>query len=498
MEYSVKSGSPEKQRTSCIVIGIFENRRLSTAAKSVDKASDGYISSLLRRGDFEGKAGESLMLFQVPDLLCDRVLLVGCGKERDFDVPTFDKVNLTAAEQVNKSGATDAVSYLTELAIKKHDAEWKIRRAILVTEESLYTFHQLKSKKPDTKRPLKRLILSVTSRRDLPKGEEAVRQGTSITTGIRLTKDLANLPGNICKPEYLAEQARVLEKTYRKLKVEVLDENDMEKKGMGALLAVGRGSVNPPRLITMAYQGGSKKQKPITLVGKGITFDSGGISLKPGEMMDEMKYDMGGAAAVLGVIKACAEMQIPLNVTGVIASAENMPDGNATRPGDIVTTLSGQTVEILNTDAEGRLVLCDALTYVEGYDPEVVIDLATLTGACIIALGHQASALMSNHSPLANDLISAGKNSYDRVWELPIWDEYQQQLDSNFADIANIGGRPAGSITAACFLARFTKKYRWAHLDIAGTAWKSGKEKGATGRPVPMLMQYLLSRAAEK
>jgi leucyl aminopeptidase len=320
----------------------------------------------------------------------------------------------------------------------------------------------------------------------------------AIASGMRLTKDLANLPGNICKPEYLAEQARFLKKAYPDLKVSILDEKEMEELGMGALLAVGRGSVNPPRLIVMEYRGTDKKQQPVVLVGKGITFDTGGISLKPGEAMDEMKYDMGGAASVFGALKACSEMQLPLNVVGVIASAENMPDGNATRPGDIVTTMSGQTVEILNTDAEGRLVLCDALTYVKKFDPEVVIDIATLTGACIIALGSHASGMLSNHSPLANDLISAGKASFDRIWELPLWDDYQEQLDSNFADFANIGGRPAGTITAACFLARFTQKYHWAHLDIAGTAWKSGKEKGATGRPVPLLMQYLMDRAEEQ
>jgi len=498
MEYSVKSGSPEKQRTSCVVIGIFHNRRLSTAAKAVDKASDGYISNLMRRGDFEADTGDTLMLFQVANMLCDRVLLVGCGKEREFDARAFDKVMRAASEQLNKSGATEAVTYITELALKGHDTDWKIRRAIIDTEESVYSFNQLKSKKSDQRRPLKRLILSVATRRDLPLGEESVRQGMAIASGMRLTKDLANLPGNICKPEYLAEQARVLKKSYPDLKISILDEQEMEELGMGALLAVGRGSVSPPRLIVMEYRGADKKQKPVVLVGKGITFDTGGISLKPGEAMDEMKYDMGGAASVFGAIKACSEMQLPMNVVAVIASAENMPDGNASRPGDIVTTMSGQTVEILNTDAEGRLVLCDALTYVKKFDPEVVIDIATLTGACIIALGSHASGMLSNHSPLANDLISAGKASFDRIWELPLWDDYQEQLDSNFADFANIGGRPAGTITAACFLARFTQKYHWAHLDIAGTAWKSGKEKGATGRPVPLLMQYLMDRAAEQ
>jgi leucyl aminopeptidase len=498
MEYSIKSGSPEKQRASCIVVGIFSNKRLSTAAKAIDKASDGYISNLMRRGDFNADLGENLMLFGVPNLISDRILLVGCGKERDFDANAFDKVIRQSTTTLQQSGATEVVTYLTELALKKYEVDWKIRRAILITETALYNFHKLKSKKKDTRRPLKRLILSVPTRRDLAIGEQAIREGMAIADGVRLTKDLANLPGNICKPEYLAEQARVLEKTYDQIKTTVLNEKDMDKLGMGAFLAVGRGSVNPPRLITMEYSGGGKKEKPIVLVGKGITFDSGGISIKPSAGMDEMKYDMGGAATVFGVIRACREMQLPINVVGVVAAAENMPDGNASRPGDVVTTMSGQTVEILNTDAEGRLVLCDTLTYADKFNPDVVIDMATLTGACIVALGHHASGLMSNHSPLAHDLLNAGKASFDRAWELPLWDDYQEQLDSNFADIANIGGRSAGTITAGCFLSRFTKKYRWAHLDIAGTAWVSGKEKGATGRPVPLIMQYLLEKAAVK
>jgi leucyl aminopeptidase len=263
---------------------------------------------------------------------------------------------------------------------------------------------------------------------------------------------------------------------------------------MGALLSVARGSRQPAKLIVMEYRGGAKNQKPIVLVGKGVTFDSGGISLKPGEAMDEMKYDMCGAASVIGTMSACAELQLGLNMVGIVPATENLPDGQATKPGDIVTSMSGQTIEILNTDAEGRLILCDALTYAGQFDPDVVIDVATLTGACIIALGHHPAGLLGNHNPLINDLLNAGKTSGDRCWELPLWDDYQEQLDSNFADMANIGGREAGTITAACFLSRFTRDYDWAHLDIAGVAWKSGKEKGATGRPVPLLTRYLLDR----
>jgi leucyl aminopeptidase len=314
---------------------------------------------------------------------------------------------------------------------------------------------------------------------------------------VSLARDLGNLPANVCTPSYLADQARELAKRYR-MKVTVLEREDMEKLGMGALLSVARGSVQPPKLIVLEHRGGPRVQKPVALVGKGVTFDTGGISLKPSAEMDEMKFDMCGAASVLGTLKAAAEMKLPLNVVGVIPTTENMPGGRATKPGDIVTTLSGQTVEVLNTDAEGRLILCDALTYAERYDPAAVVDIATLTGACVIALGHVASGLFANEEGLARELLTAGETAYDRAWHMPLWDDYQEQLKSNFADFANIGGRPAGSVTAACFLSRFTRKFKWAHLDIAGTAWKSGREKGATGRPVPLLTQFLVNRAQRR
>ena len=324
----------------------------------------------------------------------------------------------------------------------------------------------------------------------------AVAQAAAIATGMKLTRDLANTPGNVCNPEYLAEQARQLAASFDRLQTTVLNEKDMEELGMGALLAVARGSANPPRLIVMEYTGpGAEGREPDVLVGKGITFDSGGISLKPGEAMDEMKYDMGGAASVFGTLRALAEMDAPVHVIGIIAAAENMPDGNATRPGDIVRTLSGQTVEILNTDAEGRLVLCDALTYAQRYNPRSIVDIATLTGACIIALGHVATGLLANDDGLAAELLEASREAADKAWQLPLWDDYQEQLKSPFADMANIGGRPAGTITAACFLSRFVRDQKWAHLDIAGTAWRSGKDKGATGRPVPLLTRFLLARA---
>jgi len=430
----------------------------------------------------------------VPNTLCDRVLLIGCGKEKSFDIKPFHQANSIVAKFLDERGATEVFSCITELNVKNRDAAWKVQHAVQATEDALYRFDQLKSKKESTRRPLRRIIFSLPSRRELPDGEQAVRQGMALASGTTLAKDLANLPGNICTPTYLAEQAKSLQKTYRKFEVTVLEQQDMEKLGMGSLLSVARGSRQPAKLIVMEHKGGPADQKPIVFVGKGVTFDSGGISLKPGAAMDEMKFDMCGAASVIGSLSACAELQLPINVIGIVPATENLPDGQATKPGDIVTSMSGITIEILNTDAEGRLILCDALTYAAKYDPEVVIDVATLTGACVVALGAHPAGLLGNHNPLVNDLITAGKTSGDRCWELPLWDDYQEQLDSNFADVANIGGKEAGTITAACFLSRFTKKYRWAHLDIAGVAWKSGKEKGATGRPVPLLMQYVFDR----
>ncbi|GBE11422.1 cytosol aminopeptidase [bacterium BMS3Bbin12] len=496
MDFSVKSGNPEKQRTACVVVGVFERRRLSAAAGQLDQASGGRLSNLLRRGDLEGRSGQTLLVHNLADTLCDRVLLVGCGREREFDERRYRKAVGRAVRALNETGAMEAVCYLTELTVKgrERDTYWRVRQAVETAEDTLYRFDRLKSEKSTERRPLRRLVFGVPSRRELAVGERAAREGAAIAAGAHLARDLGNLPANICTPAYLADEARTLAKSSRRMKVEVLERADMEKLGMGALLAVARGSRQPPKLVVLQYSGGTRGAKPVVLVGKGITFDSGGISIKPSAAMDEMKFDMCGAAGVLGALKVCVDLQLPLNVVGVIVASENLPDGDASKPGDVVTSLSGQTIEILNTDAEGRLVLCDALTYCERFGPEAVVDLATLTGACVVALGKHASGLLGNHAPLAHDLLNAGRYSGDRTWELPLWDEYQDQLKSNFADMANVGGRDAGTITAACFLSRFTKKYHWAHLDIAGVAWKSGKRKGATGRPVPLLAQYLLDR----
>lgn len=499
MEFTIKSGNPEKQRSACIVVGVFEPRRLSSAGRIIDQASDKFISNLVRRGDIEGKLGQTLLLHNVPGTLADRVLLVGCGKERELGDTQYRKIISTMAHSLNDTGSMEAVCYLPELNVKGRDVRWKVQQAVMAVRDSLYRFEQLKSKKEGARRPLRKVVLGVPTRRDLTAGEEAVEVGQAVADGVQCAKELANLPANICNPTYLAEQAIELGKQYKNINIEVLEEADMEKLGMGALLSVAQGSAQPAKLIVMEYHQGKQDDKPVALVGKGVTFDTGGISIKPSAAMDEMKYDMCGAASVYGALTAVAELNLPMNLIGIIPATENMPSDKATRPGDIYTSMSGQTIEILNTDAEGRLILCDALTYCEQYEPDVVVDIATLTGACIVALGKQASALMGNHQALANDLLTAGRTVGDQAWQLPMWDEYQQALDSSFADMANVGGgREAGSITAACFLSRYTKKYHWAHLDIAGTAWLTGKDKGATGRPVPLLVQYLLDRLHHK
>ncbi|MDP5136725.1 leucyl aminopeptidase [Rheinheimera baltica] len=499
MEFSVKSGSPEKQRSACIVVGVYEPRRLSAVAEQLDKISDGYISNLLRRGDLEGKPGQMLLLHHVPNVLSERVLLVGCGKERELDERQYRQIIAKTISTLNETGSMEAVCFLSELHVKGRDTYWKVRHAVETTQDCLYVFDRLKSKKDETRRPLRKIVFNVPTRRDLTIGEKAVEHGLAIAAGIKQCKDVGNMPPNICTPQYLADQAQLLAESSAKISVDVLGAEELAAHGMNSYLAVGRGSVNGPRMSVIKYNGAENDSAPVVLVGKGLTFDSGGISLKPGDGMDEMKYDMCGAASVLGTMHAVLNLNLPINIVAVLAAAENMPDANAYRPGDILTTMSGQTVEVLNTDAEGRLVLCDALTYVERFDPELVIDVATLTGACVIALGKHASGLLSNHNPLAHEILNASEQSGDRAWRLPLWDDYQDQLESPFADFSNLGGRAAGTITAACFLSRFTRKYNWAHLDIAGTAWRSGgKDKGSTGRPVSLLTQFLINRVGQQ
>jgi leucyl aminopeptidase len=495
MEFSIKSGSPEKQRSGCVVVGVYEGRKLSASAQGIDAASGQYLSEVLRRGDLEGSLGKTLLLHNVPKIPADRVLLVGLGREREFNESAYRNAVSAAGKALKGTGASDATVCLTDLPLKRHDTGWKVEHAVLGLVEASYRFDRMKSKPPGAKKTLRKVTLHVARRSEIAAGEIAIDRGTAIAEGIAFAKDLGNMPGNHCTPAYLAEQAVELGKRHG-IKVDVLEQKEIEKLGMDCFLAVARGSRQPPKFIVMEYNGGRRDQAPIALVGKGITFDTGGISIKPAAEMDEMKYDMCGAATVLGAMKAAALMKLPLNLVAAIPATENMPGGNAIKPGDIVTTMSGQTVEILNTDAEGRLVLCDALTYVEKFKPAAVVDVATLTGAMVIALGHVATGLFSNSDSLARELIQAGEAGWDRAWHLPLWDEYQEALKSNFADFPNIGSRAGGSITAACFLSRFTKSYPWAHLDIAGTAWKSGADKGATGRPVALLAHFLVRRAA--
>ena len=492
MEFSIKQGSPEKLSSGCVIVGVFEDGKLSEAAKQLSQATGRTLSDLAAAGDLTGKTGNSVLLSKVAGVAAERVLLLGLGKAGELTAKTALDALRVAMRAVQSTASREAALYCADWEVAGRDAAWLVTQAVLIAAEASYRSDGLKSKPADAQ-TWAQLTLATLSKPG-SKLETALTQAVATAEGVSLAKTLGNLPGNICTPTYLAEQAQALAKTH-KLKVRVLEEADMEKLGMGSLLSVTRGSAQPAKLITLEYHGGDKKQKPIVLVGKGITFDSGGISLKPGAEMDEMKYDMCGAASVLGTLQAVAAMQLPLNVVGVIPSCENLPSGTATKPGDIVTSLSGQTIEILNTDAEGRLILCDALTYAAKFKPDTVIDIATLTGACVIALGHVVSGLLSNQDGLAHELEAAGEQSYDRAWRLPLLDDYQTQLDSNFADMQNIGGRAGGTITAACFLSRFTKDYRWAHLDIAGTAWKSGKDKGATGRPVPLLTRYLINCA---
>jgi leucyl aminopeptidase len=362
--------------------------------------------------------------------------------------------------------------------------------------ETVYRFDQMKSEPAEVRRPLRKLTLSVPQRSDLAAGEKAAARGLAISHGVELTRDLGNLPPNVCTPTYLGEAARKLGEEFPDVKVQVLERPQIEELGMGSFLSVTQGSEQPPRFIVLEYRNAPKKAKPVVLVGKGITFDTGGISIKPAADMDQMKFDMAGAASVLGTFRAVAELKAAVNLVGLIPTCENMPSGRAVKPGDIVRTMSGQTVEILNTDAEGRLILCDALTYAERYEPEAVVDIATLTGAMVIALGHAAAGVFSNNDALSRALVAAGDEAYDRAWPLPLWDDYHEGLESNFADFANVAGRAGGSIVAACFLSKFARKYDWAHIDIAGVAWRDGKEKGATGRPVPLLVAWLLTEEA--
>jgi leucyl aminopeptidase len=504
MDFSIKTNDAKTSiaslKAGCIAVGIYENKKLSPQAHALDKS--GEITAALKSGDISGKPGSTLLLRKVAGVAAERVLLIGLGTDGELSDKVMSMAALCVARALSTLGGNDALLALPFDALAKQtperDLAWAIRNSILVLRENSYRSDTLKSKKETTLSGVKKVAFLVATTQAAV-AKEAVAQGLALANGIDLTKELGNLPGNVCTPTYLANTAKKLAKEF-KLTVEVLDRKQLEALKMGSFLSVARGGGEAPKFIIIKHLGGKAKDAPTVLVGKGITFDTGGISLKGGSGMDEMKYDMCGAGSVLGTIRAIAELKLKLNVIGVIPATENMPSGSATKPGDIVTSMSGQTIEVLNTDAEGRLVLCDALTYVERFKPAAVVDIATLTGACVTSLGHHNSGLFtrhdSAHDALANELLSAGKATGDTAWRMPIEDSYQEQLKSNFADMANIGGPAGGSITAACFLERYTKKYTWAHLDIAGTAWKSGAAKGATGRPVALLTTFLMNRAA--
>ncbi len=491
VEFSIKTLSPEAAKTGCVVLGVHTGGTLTPAARRVDQAAKGALKKAL--GDISGKTGSTLLLRSLPGVAAERVLLVGLGDAPVSEASYRDAVR-AAANALKELGAKEAAVFLVDLKAGARALSWNVRHTVLGIRDAFYRFDELKTQKKPPAPALEHVVLPLSPKAEL---QAALAEAVATADGSALARTLGNLPANICTPTYLAEEAKKLGRQF-KLEVEVLERKDMDKLGMGALVSVARASHQPPKLITLKYSGGARNAKPLALVGKGITFDTGGISLKPAGEMDEMKFDMSGAASVLGAMRALAGMRAPVNVVGIIPACENMPGGAATKPGDVVTTLSGQTVEILNTDAEGRLILCDALSYAERFKPEAVVDIATLTGACVIALGHVATGLFANDQELADQIKAAADDAWDRVWQMPLWEDYQEQLRSNFADMANIGGRPGGSITAACFLARFTRKLRWAHLDIAGTAWKSGRDKGSTGRPVPLLVRFALRHAGKK
>lgn len=478
------------QKSDCIILGVYEKGKFTASGDAINQASEGFLAKWIDSGEIKGELGQTLLLHHIPGIDATRVLLVGLGGKPTLQARQYSKVLKAAMKRLLDTPSKDVINCLPEVSVEQYDLAWRVRQAVIMAEDTTYQYNETKSKKQP-----KYALETLTFNSEDKTLNNAIAQGQAIAAGMNACKALGNLPSNICTPTYLANQALELAKEFKTLKASSLSVEEMKALGMGSLLSVGQGSREPAKLIIIEYHGASDAAaQPYVLVGKGITFDTGGISIKPSGDMDEMKFDMCGAASVFGTLRAVAQLQLPINVIGLVASAENMPGGGAIKPGDIVTSMSGQTIEILNTDAEGRLVLCDALTYAERYNPKIVLDMATLTGAMMVSLGTEISGFFSNDDALAEDLAKAAKESDDPSWRLPLWRPYDEQLKSNFADLANIGLRWGGAITAACFLAHFTEKYRWAHFDIAGTATLSGKDKGATGRPVPLLTQYLLNQ----
>ena len=504
----------DRASSDCVWVGLFSTNKgveLTQPARILDKSSNGAITKIIKSGDFDARAGSSFLIRDLSGIPSMRALLVGCGKKEAFDAKVFkDIVKKATKEMITLKGVKKVASFLTEINVKDKTGVWRLKTHLLAIRETLYRFDRFKSPKESSGEDKTNKLSPKSSKTSKPENycviksvemllpgdmrptdaASSIAEANALADGLELSRDLGNLPANVCTPSYLVNVAKSISKQFR-LKCEILDKKGLEKLGMGSFLAVAQGSAQPPYMITLQHNGGKSKEPPVVIVGKGITFDSGGISIKPSAAMDEMKYDMCGAATVLGLIKAVALAGIKKNIIGLVATCENMPSSTATRPGDIVKSMSGKTIEILNTDAEGRLILCDALTYAEKFKPEFVIDVATLTGACVVALGNINTGLYSSDDDLAERLLASGTDSLDPAWRLPLQDDYQDLLKSPFADVANIGGRTAGSITAACFLWRFAKSYKWAHLDIAGTAWESGASKSSTGRPVPLLFNFL-------
>ncbi|NBB93563.1 MAG: leucyl aminopeptidase [Gammaproteobacteria bacterium] len=490
MQFTTTDSSVTEIATDCLIAGLAD-AGLAGALADIDQASDGLLTRLHESGDLPRKAGQTVLLHSVPGISAGRLLIVGLGKAEKLDGVAFDKAVKAAGKALRQSRAASGHCLLAETEVIDRGRDWTIRQAGIALIYADYIYAATKQPKDDAP--------PATESVSFPTGEsveEQLRQAAAIAAGVKRARDLADLPPNICTPAYLADIAGKMAVEHDGLDVEILEEDEMRSLGMNALMAVADGSANRPRLIRLSWKGGRSGDAPLAMVGKGVTFDTGGISIKPRDLMEQMKFDMGGAAATIGAMEAVARLRLPINVEGVVAAVENMPDGRAYRPGDVITAMNGKTIEVHNTDAEGRMILADALTWTgKNLNPDTTVDLATLTGACVVALGHHASAVMTQDDELAGELLGAGQRSVDRTWRLPLWDDYQEQIETPFADMKNVGGMPAGSITAGCFLSRFADGQRWAHVDIAGSAWQWGKPESGTGRPVGMLVDWMVDRA---
>ena len=491
LEFTLNQHAPVSADVDCLVVGVFADQTLTAAAQAVDEASDGRLGALVARGDVAGKTGRTTLLHDVAGVTAPRVLVVGLGEQAKFGVPQYLKAVGDAARSLRTGPCRSALLTLPQEEVTGRDAAWRVREAVVATSHACYRYVATLGEKNKKRDETGLAALAIAG-----DDEAALAQGKAIAAGVAFARELGHLPPNICNPAYLASQAQDFAAKFDRASCEVLERADMEALGMGSLLAVARASANPPKLIVLQWRNGGDA-KPYVLVGKGITFDTGGINLKTQGGVEEMKYDMCGAAGVMGTFVSAVGLQLPINLVVVVPAVENAIDGDAYRPSDVITSMSGKTIEVGNTDAEGRLILCDALTYAQRFEPQALVDVATLTGACMVALGRYASGLMTKHDDLGAELLAAGEQTFDRAWRLPLWDEYQGMIDSTFADVYNIGGRWAGAITAGCFLSRFTEGQRWAHIDIAGSASGDGKNGLATGRPVGLLSQWLMDRAAE-